>query len=70
MAGATRFVHEVWSAQQELVCFSSVEGEGAYLYSIQSEAVWDFSLASSGDFADGTAPNWPSFFAFMRWYLA
>ena len=69
VARVTRFVREVWSVPPEFVCFSSVEGEGAYLYSTRNQSVWDFSLASSEDFADGNAPNWPGFFAFMRWYL-
>lgn len=67
----TKFVHEVWDLPNRFVCFSSGQGEGAYLYETTTGHVWDFDLASRSDFLAGKQrPKWQSFFEFMTWYLA
>lgn len=67
----TQFAHEVWELPTNFVCFSSVEGEGGYLYDKNTGKVWDFSLATRQNFIDGKEkPRWNSFFEFMIWYLS
>lgn len=67
----TKFVHELWELPKRFVCFSSGQGEGAYLYETTMGHVWDFDLASRDDFLTGKqCPKWQSFFEFMTWYLA
>ena len=66
----TRFAHEVWELPEKYVAFTSVEGEGAYLYDKVTGQVWDFELASREAFLAGKhQPKWNSFFEFMTWYL-
>lgn len=68
---ATKFIHEVWKLPDEYVCFSSVEGEGGYLYSKRMGEVWDFDLATREEFMRGEIPpRWKSLFEFMIWYLS
>ena len=70
VAAGTRFVREVWGLPEKYICFTSVQGEGAYLYDRESCQVWDFELASGEAFLAGKQkPTWNSFFDFMRWYL-
>jgi hypothetical protein len=69
MAG-TEFVHEVWGLPEQFICFTTVEGEGGYLYDRTTGSVWDFSLATRDAFVNGCErPRWQSFFEFMAWYL-
>lgn len=71
VALVTEFVHEVWGLPDEYVCFSSVEGEGGYLFSKRTGEVWEFALASRKEFMKGELPpGWKSFFEFMTWYLS
>jgi hypothetical protein len=71
IALTTRFIHEAWELPTNFICFSSVEGEGGYLYDKNTGKVWDFSLATRQDFIDGKEkPRWNSFFEFMIWYLS
>ena len=68
---ATQFVHEVWELPENYICFSSIQGEGGYLYDRATGAVWDFDLADREDFIAGRQkPAWNSFFEFMSWYLS
>lgn len=68
---ATTFIHEVWELPSQFVCLSSVEGEGAFLYSTVTGEVWDFDLSERDRLLSSQLPaRWPNFFAFMRWYLA
>jgi len=46
----TVFVREVWGVPEEFVCLTSAEGEGCYLYSNTTEAVYDFELADRENF--------------------
>ena len=67
---ATDFVHEVWELPASFICFSTIEGEGGYLYDKYTGQVWDFTLATRQNFIDGKElPRWDSFFEFMIWYL-
>ncbi|WP_380189376.1 hypothetical protein [Iodobacter arcticus] len=70
IATGTSFVHDVWVLPQEFICITSVQGEGCYLYSNITEAVYDFSLADRVSFIENPQPRWGSFFEFMHWYLA
>ena len=66
----TNFIHEVWEIPEEYICLTSCEGEGCYLYSKNTEAVYDFSLAEREQFISNPIPSWGSFFEFIEWYLA
>lgn len=67
----TEFVHEVWELPQHLICLTSCQGEGCYLYDRNSGAVLDFSLADREMFLTGSvALKWDGFFQFLTWYLA
>jgi hypothetical protein len=66
---ATRFVHEVWGLPREYVALTSCEGEGGYLYSILTGAVYDFDLATREAFLDHPHPKWKDFNTFIEWYL-
>jgi hypothetical protein len=67
----TEFVHDVWELPQHLICLTSCQSEGCYLYDRNSGAVLDFSLADRELFlAGGVALKWDSFFQFLSWYLA
>ena len=66
----TEFVHEVWGIPENYICFTTAEGEGAYLYDKVSGGVWDFELASRKRFLScEIGAQWESFFGFMIWYL-
>jgi hypothetical protein len=53
------------------ICLTSTEGQGAYLYDINTEAVYDFELSQDGKLTSGELkPRWSSFFDFLRWYLS
>ena len=67
---ATAFVHETWELPHEFVCLTSCEGEGCYLYSKETGAVYDFSLADRDTFvAQLPQPIAPDIFRFIEWYL-
>lgn len=67
---ATRFVREVWIIPNDIICLTTTEGEGAYLCSMNSGVVFDFSLADQNELASGKLkPRWQSFFEFLQWYL-
>lgn len=70
IAASTGFVREVWELPSEYICMTSCEGEGGYLYSTVTEAVYDFSLALRESFLASPTPAWPTFFTFLEWYLA
>jgi hypothetical protein len=70
IAEGTAFVHEVWALPSEFVCITSCEGEGCYLYSTRTEAVYDFSLAARDDFIRNPIPSWRTFFEFAEWFLS
>ncbi len=63
----TRFVREVWGLQDDLVCFTTCQGEGGYMYSLSNGAVYDFSL---GDQFSPQLATWGSFYSFLTWYLS
>lgn len=70
IGNSTAFVRATWEVPDDFVCISSIEGEGAYLYRIGSEAIYDFDLGQSEPLAAGEiTPRWPNFFAFLNWYL-
>ena len=70
VAVGTRFAHEIWGLPDKYVAFTSIEGEGAYLYDRENGQVWEFELASRDAFLAGMQqPKWNSFFEFMEWYL-
>lgn len=70
VAQGTQFARQVWNIPEQYVCFTSVQGEGAYLYDSATGAVWDFSLAKQAEFLAGRErPRWNSFFEFLTWYL-
>lgn len=70
IAAGTTFVREVWGLPQEYLCLTSAQGEGCYLYSNVTEAVYDFFLFGRDEFLEMPSPRWSSFFEFMHWYLA
>jgi len=66
----TRFVREVWELPDAFIALTSCEGEGAFLYDIASEAVYDFGLDARDEMISGTlTPRWPTFVAFLDWYF-
>lgn len=66
----TDFVHEVWELPKNLICLTTVEGEGCYLYDKITERVLDFSLETREDFLSGNpSQSWDSFYEFLVWYL-
>jgi hypothetical protein len=70
IAAGTTFVREVWEIPSEFICLTSCEGEGCYLYSTKSNAVYDFSLAEWDEFMRNPVARWKSFFDFIEWYLS
>lgn len=71
VAVGTKFAHEVWGLPARYVCFTSAQGDGGYLYEVDTGMVWDFSLSTRDNFFSGKEqPRWKSFFAFMVWYLS
>lgn len=70
IATGTAFVQDVWELPKEFICLTGVQGEGCYLYSNKTEAVYDFSLEDRTSFIENPQPRWGSFFEFMDWYLA
>ncbi len=67
---ATRFVRTVWETPGDIICLTTTEGEGAYLYDMTSGSVYDFDLADQSALAARTLqPRWKSFFDFLGWYL-
>ena len=69
MALGTRFVREVWGLPDEYVCLTSCEGEGCYLYSTRTGAVYDFELASRERFLAAPVETWRDFNTFIEWFL-
>lgn len=68
---ATNFIREVWGLPDNLICLTTCEGEGGYLYDSVSEAIYDFGLDERDDFIAGKlAPLWKSFYEFLDWYLS
>jgi len=66
----TEFVREVWEVPETMICFSTTDAEGAFLYDLSSGAVYDFSLSQQDKLSNGTlSPRWSSFFEFLEWYL-
>ena len=66
----TQFVHEVWELPENFICFTTVEGEGGYLYDKVDGSVYDFELGKREELISGRMkPRWNSFFEFMTWYL-
>jgi hypothetical protein len=70
VARATAFVREVWELPRDFICITSCEGEGCYLYSTLTEAVYDFSLADRELFIRNPVPKWHTFFEFVEWFLS
>lgn len=70
MAG-TEFIHEMWELPENYICFTSLQGEGGYLFDKHSGMVWDFALSQYDDFISGKIPpKWKGFFEFVTWYLS
>lgn len=70
IGSATLFVREVWTVPDNLVCLTSIEGEGGYLYDILTEAIYDFDLDQLNDLTTGQLqPRWKNFWSFLEWYL-
>jgi hypothetical protein len=69
IAGVTRFVREVWGLPREYVCLTSCDGEGGYLYSIRTGAVYDFDLANREAFLSCPHTRWRDFNSFIEWFL-
>ena len=68
---ATAFVRDVWEVPDTMVCLTTTEGEGAYLYDLSSGAIYDFNLNQQVELCNGTlSPRWNSFFEFIAWYLS
>ncbi len=65
----TEFAHEVWGIPEQYICLTSCEGEGCYLYSKETQSVYDFSLAEREGFILNPIPAWETFFEFIEWYL-
>ncbi|MBU2714279.1 hypothetical protein [Zooshikella harenae] len=66
----TEFVHEVWGLPENYICFTTVEGEGCYLYDKITGKVWDFELKTRDSFLRGEiSAKWGGFYKFMIWYL-
>lgn len=70
VAVGTNFVREVWGLPSEFICFTTCEGEGAYLFSTKTQSVYDFSLAERNRFIASPEPQWATFFSFIEWYLS
>jgi hypothetical protein len=66
----TKFIHEVWELPSEYISFTTCEGEGAFLYSIKTGGIYDFSLVEREQFIQNPKPRWQSFYVFLAWYLA
>ena len=67
---ATAFVRDVWEVPDTMICLTTTEGEGAFLYDLSSGAVYDFSLSQQKELSDRTLrPRWISLFEFLKWYL-
>jgi len=67
---ASQFCWEVWEIPRHYLCLTSPEGEGAYLYNLEDEGIYDFSLSASENLLSGKEPKmFGSFFEFMHWYL-
>lgn len=67
----TSFIHEVWELPENLICLTSIQGEGCYIYDKHSGEVLDFSLANRDDFLSGNSlMKWSGFFEFLTWYLS
>ena len=70
VAVGTRFAHEIWGLPDKYVAFTSIEGEGAYLYTERTGRSGNLSLRPEMLFLAGMQqPKWNSFFEFMEWYL-
>jgi hypothetical protein len=69
MGRATSFVREVWELPHEYVCLTSCEGEGCYLYSTRTGAVYDFELRTREEFLANQIAKWRDFNTFIEWYL-
>ncbi|WP_369986713.1 SMI1/KNR4 family protein [Pseudomonas xanthosomatis] len=68
---STNFIHRRWNLPENLVCFTSLEGEGGYIMDKISEKIWDFDLAEREMFLKGEIPHqWNGFFEFTEWYIS
>ncbi|GIW80234.1 MAG: hypothetical protein KatS3mg105_2041 [Gemmatales bacterium] len=68
---ATAFVRDVWEVPERMICLTTTEGEGAFLYDLSSGAIYDFSLSEQAELCNGSlSPRWNSFFEFIAWYLS
>lgn len=71
VALATAFVRAVWEVPAVMICLTTAEGEGAYLYDLTSGAIYDFALSQQAELCnDKLPPRWTSFFEFLEWYLS
>jgi hypothetical protein len=70
VAVSTNFAHEVWELPNEYICFTSCQGEGGFLYSMRTHAVYDFSLSERTQFLVAPEPKWSNFYKFIEWYLS
>lgn len=69
--GATEFIHAIWELPENLICFTSLQGEGGYLFDLVTGSVSDFNLANYDKFIAGDIPpRWSSFYNFMTWFLS
>ncbi len=67
----TEFVRDLWETPNTMVCLTTAEGEGAYLYDIMSGVIYDFGLQQRRELASGKLkPRWTSFYKFLEWYLS
>jgi len=66
---STEFVQETWGIPDQYICLTSAEGEGCYLYSKETESVYDFSLEDRENFILSPIPRWKTFFEFLEWFL-
>src|SRR5690606_15170084 len=70
VAIGTKFAHEVWEIPSDYVCFTTCQGEGGFLYSKRTHAVYDFSLSERLYFIETPEPRWTGFYEFIVWYLS
>lgn len=69
--GATEFIHETWELPERLICFTSLQGEGGYLFDIETGGIFDFDLTDYEDFISGKIPpRWSSFYEFIKWFIS
>lgn len=70
MRGVTDFVRELYGVGERFICISSTEGEGFFLLDRVGGGVYDVEIPVEDDLNRGEVePNWPTFFAFIEWFL-